>query len=189
MTVPYEIITIPHPTLKQTASPVETITDDIHRQIERMMVTLEEAGGIGLAANQVDIANRICIVDVPEGIWQWGPEKDGLKTIERGPEADGETKDPLFMINPEIIWESQEKSVYEEGCLSIPGQYAHVIRPAHIKVRFLDKNGKIQEIDSHGLHSHCVQHEIDHLNGTLFIDHLSSLKRNMIMKKFKKNQK
>lgn len=189
MISPYDIITIPDPVLKETANTVETVSADIKTQMDRMLLTLEQAGGIGLAANQVSILNRVLIVDVPEGLWQYGEEKNGVKTIERGPEADSDNKEPIFMINPEITWESEEKSVYEEGCLSIPGQYANVIRPAHIKVKYIDYDGNVQEIDSHGLHSHCVQHEIDHLNGTLFIDHLSSLKRNMIVKKFKKQNR
>ncbi len=189
MSTPYDIITIPDPVLKQEAVPVETVSPDVQKQLDRMRVTLEDAGGIGLAANQVSILNRVIIVDVPDGMWQFGEDKNGVKTIERGPEADSDTRNPLFMINPEIVWESEEKSVYEEGCLSIPGQYAHIIRPAHVKVKFIDYHGKEQEIDSHGLHSHCVQHEIDHLNGKLFIDYLSSLKRNMILKKFKKQNK
>ncbi len=185
----YDIVTIPDPVLKETANAVENVTTDITQQMDRMLLTLEEAGGIGLAANQVSILNRIMIVDVPEGMWQYGIEKSGVKTIERGPNADTEEKSPIFMINPEVTWCSDEKSVYEEGCLSIPGQYANVIRPAHIKVKYIDYNGNVQEMDSHGLHSHCVQHEIDHLDGKLFIDHLSSLKRNMIVKKFKKQNR
>lgn len=189
MVTPYEIITVPDPVLKQTAQTVENITSDIQTQLERMMASLEDAGGIGLAANQVAMLNRVIIVDVPDGMWQFGADKKGIKTIERGPEADSGERQPIFMINPEITWQSEEKSIYEEGCLSIPGQHADVIRPAHIKVKFIDHEGNEQEIDSHGLHAHCVQHEIDHLNGVLFIDHLSSLKKNMIMRKYKKSQK
>ena len=189
MVTPYEIITLPDPVLKKQANHVENVTTDIQKQLDRMMKTLELAGGIGLAANQVSILNRVIIVDVPEGMWQFGDEQDGVKTIERGPEADSDQRSPIFMINPEIIWESEEKSIYEEGCLSIPGQYANVIRPAHVKVKYIDYHGKEVEIDSHGLHSHCVQHEIDHLNGKLFIDYLSSLKRQILLRKYKKSQK
>ena len=189
MITPYDIITLPDPVLKEVAHPIENVDSDIKTQADRMSLTLEKAGGIGLAANQVNILNRLMIVDVPDGLWQFGAEKNGVKTIERGPEADTDEKNPLFMINPEITWESEEKSVYEEGCLSIPGQYANVIRPAHIKVKFIDETGQVQEIDSHGLHAHCVQHELDHLNGVLFIDHLSSLKKNIILRKYKKSHR
>ncbi len=189
MPTPYEIITIPDPVLKQVAQPVDIVSSDIKNQITRMHEALQDAGGIGLAANQVAILNRVMIVDVPDSMWQFGEVKNGVKTIERGAETEEEINAPQFMINPEITWKSEEKSVYEEGCLSIPGHFANVIRPAHIKVKFMDEQGKHHEIDSHGLHSHCVQHELDHLNGILFIDHISSLKRNMIIKKFKKQNK
>ncbi|MCB9963672.1 MAG: peptide deformylase [Rhodospirillales bacterium] len=190
MTQPYEIITIPDPVLKATAHAVGAVTPEIQRQIDRMKATLDKANGIGLAANQVNILNRVLIVDVPEGIWQFGPEKNGVLTIDRGPlEEENPARSPVCMVNPEIIWQSEQKSVYEEGCLSIPNQYANVIRPAHVKVKYIDERGTAQEIECSGLHSHCVQHEIDHLNGVLFIDHLSSLKRNMIVKKFRKQNR
>ncbi|PZQ49149.1 MAG: peptide deformylase [Micavibrio aeruginosavorus] len=165
----YKIITVPDPVLKEVAKKVETVDDALRRQLDRMLHTMYEAPGIGLAANQIGILNRVLVMD----------------TAQR---EEKETRKPIFMINPEIIWESEEPSVWEEGCLSIPGQFADVERPLEVRVKYLDYNGKIQESVFEGLASHCVQHEIDHLNGTLFIDHLSTLKRNMILKRFKKQQ-
>lgn len=164
----YEIITIPHPSLKATAHAVDTVTDAIRTQMDRMLETMYDAPGIGLAANQVDILNRVLVMDLSR---------------------EDEEKAPICMANPEIIYESEQMSVMEEGCLSIPRQLAEVERPAIVRVKYLDYNGKPAELEAEGLLSHCVQHEIDHLNGTLFIDYLSSLKRNMIVKKVEKLKK
>ena len=166
----YTIITVPNSVLKETAKPVETIDDSIRAQLDRMLKTMYDAPGIGLAANQVGLLNRVIVMDVAQR------EKP-------------DTRSPIAMINPEIVWESEAPSVWEEGCLSIPGQYADVERPLRVRVRYLDAQGKAQEGQFEGLASHCVQHEIDHLNGVLFIDHLSSLKRNMILKRLKKLQR
>lgn len=166
----YDIITIPDPVLKQIAQPVQTIGADIQRQFDRMLQTMYDAPGIGLAANQVGILNRVIVMDLSN-------------------REEGEDAQPYFMANPEIIWESEEMSVMQEGCLSIPRQYADVERPAEVRVKYLDYNGKEAELSASGLLSHCVQHEIDHLNGVLFIDHLSSLKRNMLLKKLDKMKK
>ena len=166
----YDIIKIPNPVLKTTAKPVDTVDDALRKQLDRMLLTMYEAPGIGLAANQVGILNRVLVMDVAQ-------------------REEPDTRQPIFMINPEIIWESDEPSVWEEGCLSIPGHYADVQRPLEVRVKFLDYHGKQQEQMFEGLGSHCVQHEIDHLNGVLFIDHISTLKRNMILKKVKKQQK
>lgn len=166
----FEIIKIPDPVLKQVAKQVGTVDDALRAQMDRMLKTMYEAPGIGLAANQVGLLNRVIVMDIAQR-----EEPDARK--------------PIVMANPEIIWESEEPSIWEEGCLSIPGQYAEVQRPLEVRVRYLDYNGKQQEALFEGLGSHCVQHEIDHLNGVLFIDHLSSLKRNMILKKLKKAQK
>lgn len=167
---PYDIITIPDPVLKQVAQPVENMTDALRLQFDRMIKTMYEAPGIGLAANQVGLLNRAIVMD--------------LADIENGEEPQ-----PYFMANPEIIWESEEMSVMQEGCLSIPKLYADVERPAEVRVRYVNYHGKQDEISATGLLSHCVQHEIDHLNGVLFIDHISSLKRNMLLKKFDKMKK
>jgi peptide deformylase len=161
------ILTIPHPILKTKASPVDSVTDAVRAQMDDMLETM--AGiGIGLAANQIGLLNRVLVMDV---------ERDGFNT------------GPVCMANPEIVWSSEERSQMDEGCLSIPGQYALVDRPARVKVRYLDYHGKAAELDAHGLVSHCVQHEIDHLDGILCIDYLSTLKRNMIIRKVEKMRK
>lgn len=166
----YDIIIIPDPVLKQTAQAVNCVNLDIQKQMDAMLATMYAAPGIGLAANQVNLLNRVLVMDL-------------ARTDE------GEEKTPICMANPEIIWESEEMSTMEEGCLSIPRQYAEVQRPAHVRVKYLDYNGKEAELEASGLLSHCVQHEIDHLNGVLFIDYLSTLKRNMIVRKVEKLKK
>lgn len=166
----FDIIKIPDPVLKQVAKEVQTVDDSIRAQLDRMLHTMYEAPGIGLAANQVGLLNRVIVMDVAQ-------------------REEADTRKPIFMVNPQIIWESEEPSTWEEGCLSIPGQYADVVRPLEVRVKYLDYHGKQQEGTFEGLASHCVQHEIDHLNGVLFIDHISALKRNMILKKVKKLQK
>lgn len=166
----YDIIKVPDPVLKQVAQEVGTIDDALRAQVDRMFKTMYEAPGIGLAANQVGLLNRVFVMDV-------------------GQREDPDAKSPIAMINPEIIWESEEPSFWEEGCLSIPGQFAEVERPLEVRVKYLDLSGKVQEGLFSGLASHCVQHELDHLNGVLFIDHISTLKRNMILKRMKKLQK
>lgn len=163
----YEIINVPDPVLKETAQAVSAVDAAIQKQMDKMLATMYEAPGIGLAANQVNLLNRVLVMDLSR------PD-------------DGEEKSPICMANPEIIWESEEMSVMEEGCLSIPRQYADVERPANVRVKYLGYDGKEAELEASGLLSHCVQHEIDHLNGVLFIDYLSSLKRNMILRKVDK---
>lgn len=167
----YKVIVVPDPVLKKTASPVETVGADIKAQLDKMLETMYHAQGIGLAANQVNLLNRVVVMDIAQR------------------EDDKASREPIFMVNPEIIWASEEPSVWEEGCLSIPGQYAEVQRPRHVRVKYLDYDGKETENEFSDLGSHCVQHEIDHLNGKLFVDYLSSLKRNMILKKVAKAQK
>ncbi len=191
---PYDIVKVPSAVLKETAHQVQTINTDIQSQVERMIQTMYFGAGIGLAANQVNILNRIFVMDLPEGMWQYGPEKNGILTIDAGYRSgefeDGEAiRNPRAFINPEVVWESEEKSVYDEGCLSMPQQYGEVVRPARVRVKFLDEKGDTHEDLFEGLDSHCVQHEIDHLNGILFIDYLSSLKRNMILRRMKKLNK
>ncbi len=183
------IVTVPDPVLKQKASPVARVDEKVRSQMQDMLDTMRAASGIGLAANQIGMLNRIIICDIPEG--SWGYEEileDGVVRI-RAYRSENEVRKPLLMANPEIIALSEQKSVYEEGCLSIPQQYADVVRPAKVRVRYLDEAGKAQEWEAEGLASHCVQHEIDHLNGVLFIDYLTSLKRNMMIRKVKKLQK
>lgn len=169
----YDIIVVPDPVLKQEAQPVAKVDDAIRQQMDNMLETMYDAPGIGLAANQVNMLNRVLVMDVSRRVSEEG---------EREPE-------PIFMANPEVIWESEEMSVMEEGCLSIPKQYADVERPAQVRVKYLNYDGKEAELEADGLLSHCVQHEIDHLNGVLFIDYLSSLKRNMMLRKVEKLKK
>lgn len=165
-----KIITVPDPVLKTVAQPVARVDDAIRRQMDEMLTTMYNAPGIGLAANQVSLLNRVLVMDLSE--------REGT-----------DEKAPIFMANPEIIWKSEEPSVMEEGCLSIPGQFAEVQRPAKVRVKYLGYNNEEAELEAEGLLSHCVQHEIDHLNGVLFIDYLSSLKRNMLLKKLEKWKK
>jgi peptide deformylase len=162
------ILIAPDPRLKKKASPVEAVDDRIVKLTGDMLETMYAAPGIGLAAPQVGILERVVVIDVAG--------KD-------------EAPQPLRMINPEILSRSQETAVYEEGCLSLPEQYAEVVRPKSVRVRFLDETGAECEMDADGLLATCIQHEIDHLDGTLFIDHLSMLKRNMIMRRLQKQKK
>jgi peptide deformylase len=170
MIEPYPIVIVPDPVLKTVAQPVSRVDDTIRAQFDRMLQTMYDAPGIGLAANQVNMLNRVLVMDV-EG------------------RENGEGRKPIFMANPEIIWRSDEVSVMEEGCLSIPGQSAEVQRPASVRVKYLGYDNTEGELLAEGLLSHCVQHEIDHLNGILFVDYLSSLKRNMILRKVSKAMK
>ncbi|MEM6780445.1 MAG: peptide deformylase [Pseudomonadota bacterium] len=167
----YDIIIVPDPVLKETAQEVHGIDDDLRGQMDKMLETMYAAPGIGLAANQVNLLNRVLVMDFEQRENEAGSRK------------------PIFMVNPEIVWESEEMSEMDEGCLSIPGQFATVERPYSVRVKYLDYDGKEQEGAFEGLGSHCVQHEIDHLNGVLFVDYLSSLKRNMIIKKVQKESK
>ena len=164
------IITVPDAVLKEIAKPIENITAEIKQQAADMIETMYDAPGVGLAANQVGRLNRLFVMDT---------------TYRKAPE----TRNPIVMINPEIIWRSEEMSVMEEGCLSIPQQFAEVERPKIVRVRFLDVSGEFQEMEGEDLTSHCIQHELDHLNGVLFIDYLSRLKRNMILRKVDKLRK
>lgn len=162
------ILTIPDPHLRIVCDPVETVDDNVRALLDDMLETMYEAPGIGLAAPQVGVTKRIVTIDVSK--------------------EDEENK-PLFLVNPEIIWTSSETSVYEEGCLSIPDFFDEVKRPAACRIRYLDREGQAQELDCDGILSTCVQHEIDHLDGVLFLDHLSKLKRDRVIKKFTKAAK
>jgi peptide deformylase len=183
----YKIITVPHPALKQVATPVDTVDSAVRNQMDAMLRAMYDAPGIGLAANQVNMLNRVLVMDLKkrsERGYEDDEEQDDTDQ-EEGSTTDG----PICMVNPEIIYESEEMSVMEEGCLSIPRQYAEVERPKIVRVKYLNYDGKPAELKASGLLSHCVQHEIDHLNGVLFIDYLSSLKRKMILKKVDKLKK
>jgi peptide deformylase len=163
-----EIIILPDKRLRLVSEPVKRITVDLRKLIDDMFETMYDAPGIGLAAIQVAVPRRVVTMDLAK--------KE-------------EPRNPQVYINPEILWRSDEKATYEEGCLSIPEYYSDVERPAQVKFKYLDLEGKVQEIDANGLLATCIQHEIDHLNGVLFIDHLSKLKRDRVVKKFSKAAK
>jgi len=163
-----DIVLIPDPVLRVECTPVAAVDDDVRALMDDMLETMYDAPGIGLAAIQIGVTRRIVVIDVSK---------------------EDDDKNPIFLINPEIVWTSEETSVYEEGCLSIPEFYDEVERPAACKVKYLDRDGKPQEMDCDGLLATCVQHEIDHLNGVLFIDYLSKLKRDRVIKKFAKAAK
>ena len=171
------IIEAPDPRLKVKSTPVEQVDDALRQLMEDMLETMYDAPGIGLAAIQVGVPKRVLVIDLQER--------------EGEPAAEGEApppriRRPYYFINPEILWASEELSVYNEGCLSVPEQYADVERPAQIRVRYLDRNGVQREEQLDGLMATCLQHEMDHLEGILFIDHLSRLKRDMLLRKLAK---
>jgi peptide deformylase len=165
------IITLPDRRLRLKSEPVAGVDDEVRKLMDDMLETMYDAPGIGLAAIQVAVPKRVIVIDIAR------------REDEQAP------ADPLFIANPEILWASEEESAYEEGCLSIPDYREEVFRPAQIKFAYLDRQGKRQEMDADGLLATCVQHEIDHLNGVLFIDHISRLKRDRIVKKFNKSAK
>ena len=162
------IITAPDPRLKIQAKPVAKVDAKVRRLMDDMLETMYHAIGIGLAAPQVGAAQRVVVVDVAR---------------------DGEKPQPLRLANPEILWRSEELMTANEGCLSLPEHYADVERPAAVRIRYLDHENEIREIEAKGLLATCLQHEIDHLDGMLFVDHISSLKRGMILRKLSKAKK
>jgi peptide deformylase len=162
------IIIAPDPRLKQIAAPVARVDERIRRLMDDMLETMYLAPGIGLAAPQVGVLERVIVVDAS---------------------AKDEERAPLRLANPELIEVSEEDVNYEEGCLSLPEHYAEVVRPAQVRVRYLDHENEIRELDAEGLLGTCIQHEMDHLEGILFVDHLSALKRNMILRKLTKFKK
>jgi peptide deformylase len=172
------IIETPDARLKQISKPVETVTDAHRTLIADMFETMYDAPGIGLAAIQVGVPERILVIDLQ-------PEADDTPEDAK-PEDIVRVKQPRVFINPEIVWESPELSVYQEGCLSVPEMFADVQRPARVRVTWLDEQGAAHEEEIDGLLATCLQHEMDHLNGVLFIDHLSKLKRDMLLKKLDK---
>jgi peptide deformylase len=167
-----EIIVLPDRQLRLVSKPIEKVTAEVRKLADDMFETMYDAPGIGLAAIQVAQPVRLITMDLAK------PDQEG----ERAPQ-------PRVFINPEIIAASEELSVYEEGCLSIPEYYEEVERPARVRVRFTDLDGKVYEEDADGLFATCIQHEIDHLNGVLFVDYLSKLKRDRVLKKFAKAAK
>lgn len=160
------ILIHPDSRLKKVADPVATISDDLRRLADDMLETMYDAPGIGLAGPQVAVMNRIIVMDCVK-------EEDA-------------TPEPMVLINPQVLWTSEDRNVYEEGCLSIPEQYADVERPAEVEVEWLDLDGKTRRERFDGLWATCVQHEIDHLDGKLFIDYLKPLRRQMITRKMQK---
>ena len=163
-----KIITEPDIILRKKSVTLEKVDDDIRKLMDDMLETMYAAPGIGLAGVQIGILKRLIVIDVSK---------------------DEEKKSPLFLINPEIITKSSITSVYEEGCLSLPGYFAEIERPAECQIEYLDFDGKKREMKANGLLATCIQHEVDHLNGVLFIDYLSKLKKDMIIKKLVKHKK
>ena len=159
------IITAPDPRLKVKAKPVAAVDDEVRRLMDDMLETMYMAPGIGLAAPQVGVARQVIVVDIAR---------------------EGEPPQPMKIANPEILWRSDELATYSEGCLSLPEHYADVERPARIKLRYLDYQNEVREVELEGLLATCVQHEMDHLEGILFVDHISPLKRNIILRKLAK---
>ena len=163
-----KIITEPDIILRKKSVNLEKVDDDLRALMDDMLETMYAAPGIGLAGVQIGILKRLIVIDVSR---------------------DEEKKSPLFLINPEIISKSSNTSVYEEGCLSLPGYFAEIERPAECQIEYIDYHGKKKKMKASGLLATCVQHEVDHLNGILFIDYLSKLKRDMVIKKLIKNKK
>ena len=163
-----KIIIEPDPILRKKSVPLEKVDNDLKKLMDDMLLTMYEAPGIGLAAVQIGILKRLIVIDITK---------------------EEEKKNPLFLVNPEIISQSKNKTIYEEGCLSLPGQFAEVERPSECFIKYLDYQGEQKELKATGLLATCIQHEIDHLNGVLFIDYLSKLKKDMIIKKLIKQKK
>ena len=163
-----DILILPHKRLRLLALPVKAIDAELRLLVDDMFETMYAAPGIGLAAIQIGVPKRVIVMDLAK--------KD-------------DPKEPRVFINPQVLWQSDEKATYEEGCLSIPEFYEEVERPAKVRVRYLDLTGAEQELEASGLMATCLQHEIDHLDGVLFIDHISKLKRDRVIKKFAKAAK
>ena len=163
-----KILTEPDPILRKKCEPLEKVDEETKKLMDDMLETMYAAPGIGLAAIQVGILKRLVVIDISKG---------------------EEKKQPIFLINPQIIHRSKKTSVYEEGCLSLPGQFAEIERPAECTIKYIDYNGKEKDLKANGLLATCIQHEVDHLNGILFIDYLSKLKKDMIIKKLVKHKK
>jgi peptide deformylase len=160
-----EILVVPNPVLKQVSQPVDRVDDDLRALMDDMLETMYDAPGIGLAAIQIGVPKRVIVMDLAR---------------------EGEEPQPRYFANPEILWASEETAPYEEGCLSIPEIYDEVERPAQVKLKYLNYQGEEVTEDAEGLFAVCIQHEMDHLEGVLFIDHLSRLKRDRAVAKVKK---
>jgi peptide deformylase len=165
---PYDIRIIGDPVLKTRVRDVEEIDGSVARLVDDMLETMYAAPGIGLAAPQVGVLSRVIVLDLAR---------------------EDETPQPLLMANPELLWLSDEDATYNEGCLSVPEHYADVARPGACRVRYIDHENEIRELEAEGLLATCIQHEMDHLDGILFLDHISALKRNIILRKLVKAKK
>ena len=163
-----KILIEPDPILRKKCEPLEKVDDSLRKLMDEMLLTMYDAPGIGLAAIQVGILKRIVVIDISK---------------------EEEKKNPLFLINPQIIRKSKNTSIYEEGCLSLPGQFAEIERPAECELKYIDYSGNEKILTANGLLATCIQHEVDHLDGILFIDYLSKLKKDMIIKKLVKQKK
>jgi peptide deformylase len=173
-----EVVVSPNPLLKQKSVAVEVVDEGVRELVADMFTTMYASNGIGLAAVQVGVLKRIIVVDTEWGSARYANEND---VPSKG--------NPIALINPEIVEQSPELREYDEGCLSFPAQYSSVTRPDNITVEYLDLEGRTQRLHADGLLSTCIQHEIDHINGVVFVDHISRLKRDMILRKMKKAEK
>ena len=163
-----KIVIEPDPILRKKSENLEKVDNDIRKLLDEMLKTMYAAPGIGLAAVQIGILKRLVVIDISK---------------------EDQKKNPLFLINPVITYKSKNTSIYEEGCLSLPGHFAEIERPSECSVDYIDYNGKEKKLKADGLLATCIQHEVDHLNGVLFIDYLSKLKKDMIIKKLIKHKK
>ncbi len=172
------LVLSPDPRLKEISKPVKQVDDDLRAFMDDMLETMRTCDGLGLAAIQVGRPVRILVMDIARGSQRYDPDA-----------YDETATDPLFLVNPEIIEQSDELFTFDEGCLSFPGQFAAVKRPKRVKVKYLDYHGKQRELEAEGLAAVCVQHEIDHLNGITFVDHVSRMKRDLILRRMKKRER
>ena len=190
----HDIIEVPDKRLKTISTPVDAVSDETRALMDDMLETMYHANGIGLAAIQIGVPQRVIVMDIapssPDEGSEANSEADDEKAREDRYDLSGlEDEGPRFFVNPEIIWTSDELNNYQEGCLSVPGFYDDVERPAECRVKFLDYDGQEQEIHCDGLLATCIQHEMDHLNGIVFLDHLSRLKRQIVLKKIRKAER
>ena len=184
------IIEVPDKRLKTVSQRVTAVTDDTRALMDDMLETMYDANGIGLAAIQVGVADRVIVMDISQRMQaDVEAQEDTEENLEEDPEEVlGETG-PRYFVNPEIVWASEETRNYQEGCLSVPGFYDDVARPAQCRVAFLDYDGQSQELECDGLLATCIQHEMDHLEGIVFLDRLSRLKRQIVLKKIAKAER
>ena len=174
-----QILTEPNKILREKSLFVEKVDEDLQKLMDDMLETMYAARGIGLAAIQIGVPKRVIVLDIGE--------RDKSKSTKE--DDDEKRKNPMYLVNPEIITKSTNSSTYEEGCLSVPGQFAEIDRPDKCRIKYLDYHGRLQELIAEGMLATCIQHEMDHLEGILFIDYLSKLKKSMIIKKLSKQKK